>query len=117
MLKVYYLPILTIDTTEAVAGIDLIHDAILDCTEHPGIRKLLMDTTPDEHNAFKLLGVESRDPTQDEIDFYHQTVVITEPDPDTIRAEEILATSPTLITMPEIWELLRIICRRLGFPT
>lgn len=38
-----------------------------------------------------------------------------EPDPDTIRAAEILATSPSAITMPEMWELLRIIGRRLGY--
>lgn len=33
---------------------------------------------------------------------------------DEARASEILATSPDAITMPEIWELLRIFARRLG---
>ena len=37
------------------------------------------------------------------------------PDPDYLRACELLATSPKVITMPEIWELLRIFGRKLGF--
>lgn len=31
------------------------------------------------------------------------------------RAQEILASSPDVITQPEIWELLRIFGRRLGY--
>lgn len=34
---------------------------------------------------------------------------------DEARATEILATSPSAITMPEIWQLLRILARRAGF--
>lgn len=40
--------------------------------------------------------------------------IATMPDPDEARAQELLATSPNIITQPEIWELLRIIGRRLG---
>lgn len=36
------------------------------------------------------------------------------PDPDIERVKELLATSPAAITMPEIWELMRIFGRRLG---
>jgi len=35
--------------------------------------------------------------------------------PDVIRAREILATSPSVITQPEMWELMRIFGRKLGF--
>lgn len=34
---------------------------------------------------------------------------------DEARAAELLATSPAVITQPEMWELLRIYGRRLGF--
>lgn len=34
---------------------------------------------------------------------------------DIARAQEILAKSPDVITQPEIWELLRIFARRLGY--
>lgn len=34
---------------------------------------------------------------------------------DERRALEILATSPTAITMPEMWELLRIFGRQFGY--
>jgi len=46
-----------------------------------------------------------------------QEEIASMPDPDIDRAEEILETSPAAITMPEIWELLRIIGRRLGLST
>lgn len=36
-------------------------------------------------------------------------------DPDTLRAEELLQSSPNVITMPEMWELFRIFGRRLGY--
>lgn len=38
-----------------------------------------------------------------------------ESDPDTITARELLGTSPDVITQPEIWQLLRIYGRRLGY--
>ncbi|MBA7568523.1 hypothetical protein ES708_10252 [subsurface metagenome] len=38
-------------------------------------------------------------------------------DPDTIRAQELLDTSPDAITAPKMWELMRIFGRRLGFTT
>lgn len=39
----------------------------------------------------------------------------TEFSPDYIRASELLATSPDVIKMPEVWELLRIFGRKLGY--
>lgn len=34
---------------------------------------------------------------------------------DIARAQELLASSPDVITQPEMWELIRIFGRRLGF--
>lgn len=115
MLRVYYLPVETVDGTEQVRGIDLIHDAILECTEDPAVRKLLMDTTTAEHDQLAGVAIAVRPPTQDEADLFDARWIPPPPDPDTIRAREILATSPDAITQPEIWELLRILGRRLGY--
>lgn len=38
-------------------------------------------------------------------------------EPEKSRAEEILKNSPVAITLPEIWELLRIFGRKLGYET
>lgn len=40
-----------------------------------------------------------------------------DPNPDRIRLQELLATSPAVITMPEIWEALRILARLHGLPS
>lgn len=37
------------------------------------------------------------------------------PDPELDRINELLGTSPAVISMPEIWELLRLISHRLGY--
>ena len=42
---------------------------------------------------------------------------IPEFDPDRVRAAELLLTSPDVITMPEMWELLRIFGRFHGIGT
>lgn len=38
-----------------------------------------------------------------------------EPTPDELRATEILSHSPTVILLPEVWELLRIFGKKLGY--
>lgn len=114
MIRVYFLPVLTIDCIEQVAGIEYIHDALLECTEFPTLRKLIMDTTDAEHQALINADANTATATQAEIDLYNAQVVLTPPEPDLIRANELLATSPTVITMPEMWELIRIFARRLG---
>lgn len=115
MIRGYFLPIETINGTEQVAGTELIHDALLRTTGIPNVRLLIMDTTDSEHAQLTILALELHDLTQEEIDFYHSHVMPYEPDPDTIRAEELLASSSSAITMPEIWELLRIIGKRMGY--
>lgn len=117
MIRVYFLPVEIVDGTEQVAGIEFIHDALLDGTEEPDIRRLIMDTTIEEDYELIAAGGDPQDATQEDIDRYHAQVVITPPDPDLIRAKELLATSPAVITQPEMWELMRIYARWLGFIT
>jgi len=54
-------------------------------------------------------------PSQLFLDWQASNPVSEPEDPDQARAEELLATSPNVITMPEIWELLRIFGRRHGY--
>jgi len=115
MITVYFLPVETIDGTEQVAGIAYIHDALLDCAIEPGVFKLTQDTTQEEYDHLYPLAIEAHDATQEEIDRYNAQVFITPPDPDTLRAQELLASSPDVITQPEMWELMRIYGRRFGF--
>lgn len=115
MIRVYFLPVETIDGTEQVAGIEWIHDALLECTEDPNIRKLTQDTTQTEHDGLVAVAIAWRDATQEEITLFNAQVEIIPPDPDTLRAEELLSSSPDAIAMPEMWELMRIFGRRLGY--
>ncbi|MBA7694972.1 hypothetical protein ES703_103588 [subsurface metagenome] len=115
MIQVYLLPTYLEDNTEHVAGETIIHDALLDTTEDPNLRQLIMNTTEDEHNQLLSVAIDWQEATAEEIERYNAQVIIVTPDPDTIRAEEILSTSPDAITGPETWELLRIIGRRLGY--
>lgn len=115
MLRVYFLPVEVLDDTEQVAGTDLIHNALLDCTDQADVRKLIMDTTDDEHASLAQLFYDWRLPDADESALFYDKVIPYQPTPDEVRAAEILATSPDAITMPEMWELLRIYGRRLGY--
>jgi len=115
MIRVYSLPVETIDGAEQVAGIKFIHDALLECTEDPDTQRLIMNTTDLEHQSLLNFPCHWREPTDAELVLYYSLVVISLDSLDTIRAQELLATSPAVITMPEIWELLRIFGRRLGY--
>lgn len=111
MIRVYLLPVKTVDGTEQVAGIDFIHDALLLCTEDPAWRLLIMDTSAAEHNGLVTVGGLPDIATQEEIDLYNSQVIPFTPNPDIARARELLGTSPAVITQPEIWELMRIFGR------
>lgn len=115
MIRTYFLQVILIDGGETVRGADIIHHALLETTANSFTRLLIMDTTPEEHTLLIALADSFRDASPQEIEQYTAQVFIIPPDPDTIRAQEILATSPAAITMPELWELLRIYGRRLGF--
>lgn len=67
MIRVYFLPVEVLDETESVAGMDIIHGALLECTDQADIRKLIMDTTDDEHAQLATLALDWRDPTPEEI--------------------------------------------------
>lgn len=115
MIRVYFLPVETIDGTDIVAGIEWMHDALLECTEEPNVRKLIMDCTLEERDIFHPLAIEARDPSQEEIDRYNAQVIPFVPDPDTIRAEEILHNPTLPIPAPDLADLVRIFGRRLGY--
>ncbi len=115
MIRVYFLDVEIIECAEQVVGIEFIHDALLNCTVDPDIRRLIQDTTQDEHAGLLATGAVPAVASQEEIDLYHAEVVIIPLDPDIERARVLLASSPDVITQPEIWELLRIIGRRSGW--
>lgn len=115
MILVYFLPVETIDGTEQVAGIEFIHDALLECTEEPDVRKLTQDTTQEEHDGLFIVATDIREPTQLELERFHAEVIPFVPDPDTIRAEEILHNPTIPIPAPDLAELVRIFGRRLGY--
>lgn len=115
MIRVYFLPVEIVEGTEQVAGIEFIHDALLECTELPNQRKLIQDTTLEEDVSLTGVALEARDATQEEIDRYNAQVVITPPDPDTIRAEEILSNPSIPIPAPDLADLVRIFGHRLGY--
>ena len=56
-----------------------------------------------------------REPTPDEIQAFYQWEKEQAAITTTLQVTELLATSPSVITMPEIWELLRIFGRQLGY--
>ena len=66
MIRVYYLPVERADETDGVKGMEHIHNAILECTEKPDVRKLIMDTTTGEDITLSALALEVREPTQEE---------------------------------------------------
>lgn len=115
MIRGYLLPLETVNGSEQVVGIDQIHNAVLSTTSDPDVYKLIMDTTTPEHEALSLLAIEVLFTTLEDLaSFYART----EPhilSPNELRAQELLETSPAVITMPEMWELLRIYGRRLGY--
>jgi len=115
MIRIYFLPVKTIGGVDTVAGSDIVHDAILECTEQPDTRKLIMDTTDAEHASLCSVAVDFRDASPDEVNQYNNQVTITPPSPDDLRAAKLLANSPQVITQPEMWELMRIFGRRLGY--
>lgn len=114
MIIVYFLPVITVYDTEQVVGLEFIHDAILESTVEPDIRRLIMDTTDAEHDGLLAAGAVSEAASQKDIERWLTEVTITPPDPDIEALLAIIANPPTSITMPEIWAAIRILSKLHG---
>ena len=79
MIKVYYLPVTKEGNRELLAGSENIHNALLETTENPEVRKVIQDTTAAEDVNLTAVALEVREPTQDEIDGFNQLAVELEP--------------------------------------
>ena len=115
MIRVYFLRgIVDSQTnTEVIQGSEYIHGAILECTDELQVWKLIQDTTGQENAGLLAVAESWRKATPEEIAKYKADVVIIPPDPDAIRAREIIGSNPNSIPMPIIRELLAIIVRKL----
>jgi len=114
MIRVYYLPVSTVDNTAIVSGLDLIHDAILLCTADPLVRKLIMNTTATDHEALISLAESHREPTQAELDLFNSLPPIPPPNPDKLRLQEIVDNPTEAIPQTEVWEAIRILTKLQG---
>ncbi len=115
MILVYLLPVTTIGGIEQVAGIEFIHDAVVECTENPTIRKLIQDTTQAEHDGLFLVALSIDEPTPDELTLYNAREIPPPPTPDYIRGCEILHNPNRPMPATDVAEILRIFGRRLGY--
>lgn len=86
MIKVYYLPVIKEGTREVVAGIESIHNALLETTENPEVRKVIQDTTAEEDVNLTAVALQVRDPLQEEIDSLSQLGPELEPPVSTYSA-------------------------------
>lgn len=111
MIRCYYLPVDTMDGTEVVAGIEYIHNALLEATIDPDERLLIMDVTIEENAWLSNVAVEDFDAGQEEIDRYLAQVITRVPDPDVERIKEILENSPPPIPAPQVWELFKLLAK------
>lgn len=117
MIRTYFLPVLTVNNTEQVAGIAFIHDALLETTLDPLVRQLIQDTTTTEHNSLKALAISWHTATQKEKDLYHAHLFPYIPNPDHERIKEILHNSPPAIPEPEKRELFTLLAKIHGIHT
>ena len=78
-IRVYYLEVERIENTEKVRGIEYIHNAILECSEKPNVRKLIQDTIEAEHTALSALALEVRKPTPQEIEAFNTLPIPSPP--------------------------------------
>lgn len=80
MIKVYYLETQRIDNTDTIKGTDYIHNAILQ--QEDTLRKLIQDTTDNEHTSLLAACVTSRAATNDEIAQLQAFLATIPPPPD-----------------------------------
>ena len=70
LIKVYLLPVDLVNGADVIRGSEYIHNAVVECTEAPNIRKLIMIPTTLENTALSLLALEVREPTEEEVNTY-----------------------------------------------
>jgi len=73
MIRVYYLETEMIDGAEKPKGIEYIHHAILEVEGM--LRKLIQDTTDEEHNGLIAVANTWREATQEEINQFNNAEV------------------------------------------
>ena len=106
MIKTYYLPVIKVGNTEKVAGSENIHNALLEATENPGVRKLIQDTTDEEDASLTAAALEVRDHTQEELDKFNQRSVegLAPPASTHISSIEAIDTSKARpVTIKRMW--------------
>ncbi|KKK94241.1 hypothetical protein LCGC14_2684850 [marine sediment metagenome] len=113
MIKVYILPVTRQGNRDTVARAEYIHDAVL--RYDVGTATLIQDTSPEEDSALAAIALQVRGPSPSELEAFLARPMPPPPTADELRARELLANSPDVITLPEIWETLRIFGRRLGY--
>lgn len=117
MIRVYLLPVVTIDGTQHVAGEEFIHNALLECTANPLERQLTQDTTQADHDGLVSVALSYRDATPEENDRWHELVPVITPDPNVEALKLLLKTNPHNLTIAIIWEAIFRLGKYHGFTT
>lgn len=115
MLRVYELLVEVVNGQEVIDGLQFCREGVLICTIMPTVKYLIQDTTQAEHTGLVDVCIGWHNPSPDEWLMYDVLHITPVTDPDYERAKQLLATSPAVITMPQVWELLRILGKKHGF--
>lgn len=71
MLKVYYLPVELVRGVERIKGAEFISQAIVECTEEPGVRKVIINQNPN----LARLALKVEEPTPEDIAAFKSPVI------------------------------------------
>lgn len=115
MIRTYFLSVTIVNNTEVMAGINVIHDCLVETTDQAMVRRVIMGPTDAEHALLAALAASWNEATIDERDRYYALVTPLPPDPDYDRACEILSNPTIPIPATELAELVRIFGKRLGY--
>ncbi len=115
MIRAYFLPVLIVNDAEQIAGIEFIHDAVVECTIEPLVKKLIQDTSGPEHDGLVALARSWNEAEPYEVDLYNAREIPPSPTPDYIRGCKILHNPNLPMPATDVAELLRIFGRRLGY--
>lgn len=112
MIRTYVLPLETTENVISVAGSEYLHGGLM--IYNYDSATVIQESTPEEDAALSALAIEVRDPTPQELAAFESLEPPIPPNPDILELQELLSTSPQVITMPDIWRSLRIIAKHLG---